>query len=86
MEGRPDPTSYVERQNLIMQMQMRRFKRLTNAFSEKRRKPLSHGLPLHRLVQLRQDAQDATLHAGHSCWSVADPLDDERYREADRRP
>jgi IS1 family transposase len=48
--GFPDPerisTSYVERQNLTMRMGMRRFTRLTNAFSKKMEN-LAHAVSLH---------------------------------------
>jgi IS1 family transposase len=48
--GDPEPkhisTSYVERQNLTMRMQMRRFTRLTNAFSKKIEN-LAHAVAIH---------------------------------------
>lgn len=50
VRGDPDPkhisTSYVERQNLTMRIGMRRFTRLTNAFSKKLEN-LAHAVALH---------------------------------------
>jgi IS1 family transposase len=80
--GDPDPahisTSYVERQNVTMRMSMRRFTRLTNAFSKKVQN-LEHAVGLHfmhyNFVRIHQTLRcTPAMEAGVTdrLWSIDD--------------
>ncbi len=80
--GRPDKrhisTSYVERQNLTMRMHMRRFTRLTNAFSKKVEN-LAHAVSLHfmhyNFVRIHQTTRvTPAMAAGvtDTLWEIED--------------
>lgn len=80
--GNPDPkyisTSYIERQNLTMRMHMRRFTRLTNAFSKKVEN-LAHAVSLHfmhyNFVRIHQTLRvTPAMEAGITdhLWSLED--------------
>jgi len=80
--GDPDPehmsTSYVERQNLTMRMNMRRFTRLTNAFSKKIENHM-HAVALfymhYNFVRIHQTLRvTPAMQAGVTgrLWSVCD--------------
>jgi IS1 family transposase len=83
--GNPDPkhisTSYVERQNLTMRMHMRRFTRLTNAFSKKLENHAC-SVALHSMyynfVRLHQTLKvSPAMAAGVTdrLWEMADVVD-----------
>jgi IS1 family transposase len=80
--GNPDPkhisTSYIERQNLTMRMQMRRFTRLTNAFSKKIDN-LRHAVALYfmhynfcRVHQTLRVTPAMEAGIANTVWSVSD--------------
>ena len=76
--GDPDPdqvsTSYIERQNLTMRMNVRRLTRLTNAFSKKIENH-KHALSLHyHVLQLREEASNVDQASGRN------PQDASSYR------
>jgi IS1 family transposase len=83
--GNPDvkkiSTSYIERQNLTMRMQMRRFTRLTNAFSKKLEN-LKAAVALHfahyNFVRIHQTLRvTPAMAAGITdhLWTVKDLID-----------
>ena len=80
--GKPDTahvsTSYVERQNLTMRMSMRRFTRLTNAFS-RRLEFLGHSVALHfmyynfcRIHQTLRIAPAMAAEVTGRLWEIGD--------------
>lgn len=82
IKGEPDPahvsTSYVERQNLTMRMQIRRFTRLTNGFSKKVENHC-HSLSIHyawyNFARYHQSLRmSPAIKAGVSdhLWSIED--------------
>jgi IS1 family transposase len=82
VHGAPDPryisTAYVERQNLTMRMSMRRFTRLTNAFSKKAEN-LQRALALHFMYYnfcRKHQTLKTTPAIAHGltgrAWTVAD--------------
>jgi IS1 family transposase len=82
VRGRPDPehinTSYVERQNLSMRMGIRRFTRLTNAFSKKLENHI-HALSIYfmhyNFVRIHQTLRvTPAMQAGvtNTLWSLED--------------
>ena len=92
--GDPDPkhisTSYVERQNLTMRMSMRRFTRLTNAFSKKVENH-AHAVALHfmhyNFVRIHKTLRvTPAMAAGVTgrLWEMADIVDLIEAREVNR--
>ena len=86
IQGRPDwdkiSTAYVERQNLTMRMSMRRFTRLTNAFSKKvenLRAAVNLHFAYYNLVRGHRSLHGATpaMAAGiqRDFWTVRDLVD-----------
>jgi IS1 family transposase len=82
VEGNPDPahvsTAYAERQNLTMRMHMRRFTRLTNAFSKKVENH-AHSVALHfmfyNFVRIHQSLRvTPAMAAGVTdrLWEISD--------------
>ncbi len=85
ISGNPNPrhisTSYVERQNLTMRMSMRRFTRLTNAFSKKLQMH-AHAVAVHfmyyNFVKIHQSLRTTPAMAAgvtDRLWEIGDLVD-----------
>jgi IS1 family transposase len=81
-------TSYIERQNLTMRMQMRRFTRLTNAFSKKLRN-LESAVALHfyhynfmRIHQSLRVTPAMQANVTHRLWTWEDLLFSTQIKKA----
>lgn len=85
ISGNPDhnhvSTSFVERQNLTMRMSMRRFTRLTNAFSKKVEN-LEHAVALHymhynfcRIHQTLRVTPAMEIGVSDHVWSIDEVID-----------
>ena len=92
VSGNPNPkhisTSYVERQNLTMRMHMRRFTRLTNAFSKKLEMH-AHNVALHfmyyNFVKIHQSLRmTPAMAAGvtERLWEIGDLV--ELFEDAEK--
>lgn len=93
LAGIPDPkhvsTSFVERQNLSMRMGMRRFTRLTNAFSKKLENH-GHAVALYfmhyNFCRVHKTLRVTAAIGGYEIWPLSSPASPSRRQPATNSP